>query len=157
MSFKDATILPIWKVRFQCTLVPKTRVPATNGQDSRENASSKFQSSRTIHGLLWTFRRRVLWKELKIFFSYFLLTRRTRRYSWCECGRHEEFSRWKTCRLIWNRLSAIADGKILMSAPEIVWLRVFLSLHFNMDVYFGAGSVILMMKTSPKKTGLFSS
>ena len=29
----------------------------------RENASSKFQSSGMIHGLLGTFRRRVLWKK----------------------------------------------------------------------------------------------
>ena len=62
----------------------------------------------------------------------------------------------KIRRLIWNRLSAIADGKILMSAPEIVWLRVFLSLHFNVDVCFGAGSAILCRKPVRKK-GLFSS
>ena len=36
MSSKDATILPILKEEFQCTLVQKTRVHATNGQDSGE-------------------------------------------------------------------------------------------------------------------------
>ena len=58
VSSKDATILPISKEEFQCTLVQKTRVHAI-----RKNPLSKFQSSGMIHGLLWTFRRRVLRKE----------------------------------------------------------------------------------------------
>ena len=33
-------------------------------------------------------------------------------------------------------ISAMANGKIVISVRQIVWLKVFLSLYFNMDVYF---------------------
>ena len=49
----------------------------------------------------------------------------------------------------------MAYRKMVISAPEIVWLGVFLLFYFNVDVCLGARSTIFSSKTSQKKESFF--
>ena len=67
------------------------------------------------------------------------------RFSWhkgLEDTRDENLTSWcdqplKDCLLISKTISVMTDGKIVISVRQNVRLKVFLSLYFSLDIYFG--------------------